>query len=125
MDVPSVHIVLQMADTKDQIADYLNLLDMKHAWNSKKKRFELVFSERKDSKTATLDDDTAFQYTIYIQPGSKWIQVFTDVYPLDNIPEKKREQVFLELLLANRNYAEVCFDFDKDRKMIGAYFFSV
>ena len=120
MVVPSVHVVLRMVDIKSQIEDYLKLLDMKHTWNSKKKLFELVFSERKDSKTATHDDDSAFQYTIYISPGSKWVQIFTDVYPVTNIPEKKREKVFLELLFANRKYAEVCFDFDKDRKMIGS-----
>ncbi|MGY5858544.1 MAG: hypothetical protein RTU63_04180 [Candidatus Thorarchaeota archaeon] len=108
-----------MVDIKSQIEGYLDLLDMKHTWNSKGKLIELVFSERKDSKTATPDDDSAFQYTIYIRTGSKWIQIFTDVYPLANIPEKKREKVFLELLLANRKYAEVCFDFDKDRKIIG------
>ena len=66
MVVPSVHVVLRMVDIKSQIEDYLKLLDMKHTWNSKKKLFELVFSERKDSKTATHDDDSAFQYTIYI-----------------------------------------------------------
>jgi len=115
----SVRKVLLMVDVKSQIEDYLELLDMTHTWNSKKKLFELVFSERKDSKTATPDDDTTFQYTIYIRPGSKWIQIFTDVYPLGDIPDKKREKVFLELLLANRKYAEVCFDFDKDAKNIG------
>lgn len=108
-----------MVNIKSQIEDYLELLDMQYTWNSKKKFFELVFSERKDSKIATPDDDSAFQYTIFIQPGSKWIQIYADIYPLNNIPEKKREKIFLELLLANRKYAEVCFDYDNDRKCIG------
>jgi hypothetical protein len=116
MDVMFVHVVLIM---KSQIEDYLELLNMNHTWDSKKKLFELVFSERKDSKTATPDDEDAFQYTIYIHPGSKWIQIYADVYPIANIPEEKREDVILELLLANRKYAEVCFDIDKDRKVIG------
>ena len=115
----SVCVVLLMVDIKSQIEDYLNLLDMSHTWNSKKKHFELVFSERKDSKTATPDDDSAFQYTIYVNPGSKWIQIFTDIYPLSDIPDSDREQVYLEMLHANRKYAEVCFDIDEDRKFIG------
>ena len=41
---------------------------MSHTWNSKTKLFELVFSERKDAKTATPDDVNAFQYTIYVKP---------------------------------------------------------
>ena len=109
-----------MTNIKSQIEDYLNLLDMKHTWNSKEDHFELVFRERKDGKTATPDDKDAFQYTIFIQPGEKWIQVYTDIYPLSDIPADKREQVYIELLLANRRYAEVCFDFDLERKYIGS-----
>jgi hypothetical protein len=108
-----------MVDIKSQIEDYLGLLDMQYTWNSKKKFFELVFSERKDSKTATPDDDSLFHYTITIQLGLKWVQIFADIYPLKSIPEEKREKLFLELLLANRKYAEVCFNYDKDNKFIG------
>jgi hypothetical protein len=109
-----------MVEIKSQIEDYLDLLGMNHTWNKKKGFFELVFSERKDSKNATPDDDKTFQYTIYIKPGQKWIQIYTDVYATKDIPEKKREDVFLELLNANRQYAEVCFDFDKDHEFIGS-----
>ena len=95
---------------------------MKYSWNEKEGLFELLFSERKDGKAASpgmSDDVNAFQYTIYIRPGMKWIQIYTDVYPLDRIPEGKKDVVFLALLEANRKYAEVCFDFDKDRAYIG------
>ncbi len=109
-----------MVDIKSQIEDYLGLLNMKHTWNAKESVFELVFSERKDNKTATPDDDKTFQYTIYVQPGSKWIQIYTEVYKLANIPDKKRAEVFLELLLANRKYAEVCFDYNKAKGFIGS-----
>ncbi len=109
-----------MTDVKSQIEDYLTLLDMKHTWNAKEGFFELIFSERKDNKTATPDDSKAFQYTIYIRVGTKWIQIFTEVYPLSKIPDKKRDEVLLELLLANRKYAEVCFDFDKAKGFIGS-----
>ena len=109
-----------MADIKNQIEDYLDLLKMNHTWNSKERLFELVFSERKDTKTATPDDENTFQYTIYVRPGTKWIQIYTEVYPLRDIPDKKRDDVFLELLLANRKYAEVCFDYDKSKKFIGS-----
>ncbi len=84
--------------------------------------FELIFSERKDGKAASpgmSDEPTAFQYTLYIRPGIKWIQIYTDVFPLDKIPEAKQKNVFLDLLHANRKYAEVCFDFDKERGYIG------
>ncbi|TFG99577.1 hypothetical protein E4H12_02210 [Candidatus Thorarchaeota archaeon] len=109
-----------MVDIKSQIEDYLNLLDMNHTWNFKEKYFELIFSERKDNKSAKPDDENTFQYSIYIRPDSKWIQIYTDVYPLSSIPEKKRDAVFLELLLANRKYAEVCFDYNEERKFIGS-----
>lgn len=109
-----------MTDIKSQIEDYLNLLDMKHTWNSKEEHFELVFSERKDGKTATPDDKDAFQYTVFIRPGVKWIQIYTDLYAVSNIPQDKREKVFLELLLANRRYAEVCFDFCENHNSIGS-----
>lgn len=108
-----------MVDIKCQIEDYLNLLNMNHTWNSKEKHYELVFSERKDNKIAKPDDENAFQYSIYIRPDLKWIQVHTEIYPLSRIPENKRDAVFVELLLANRKYAEVCFDCDKERKFIG------
>ncbi len=109
-----------MVDIKGQIEDYLNLLDMKHTWNSKNSHFELVFSERKDGKTVTPDDKDAFQYTIYVQPGEKWIQIHTDIYPLSDITPDNREKVFIELLLANRKYAEVCYDFDLEHNQIGS-----
>lgn len=109
-----------MTDVKSQIEDYLNLLDMNHTWNAKESFFELVFSERKDNKTATPDDSKAFQYTIFIRLGTKWVQIYTEVYPLSKIPDKKRDEVFLELLLANRKYAEICFDFDKASGFIGS-----
>lgn len=113
-------IVLLMVDIKSQIEDYLDLLNMKHAWNAKEGFFELIFSERKDNRNATPDDANTFQYTIYVQPGAKWIQIYTEVYPLANIPDKKRDEVLLELLLANRKYAEVCFDYDEERGFIGS-----
>ena len=109
-----------MVDIKSQIEDYLDLLKMKHTWNARENVFELVFSERKDNKTATPGDDNTFQYTIHVKPGTKWIQIYTEVYPLSKIPDKKRDKVLLELLLANRKYAEVCFDFDEERKFIGS-----
>ncbi|MHA1613818.1 MAG: hypothetical protein ACTSYJ_03170 [Candidatus Thorarchaeota archaeon] len=109
-----------MVDIKSQIEDYLDLLKMKHTWNARENVFELVFSERKDKKTATPGDDNTFQYTVHVKLGTKWIQIYTEVYPLSKIPDKKRDKVLLELLLANRKYAEVCFDFDKDRKIIGS-----
>ena len=79
-----------MVDIKSQIEDYLGLLNMKHTWNAKESVFELVFSERKDNKTATPDDANTFQYTIYVKPGSKWIQIYTEVYKVASIPDKKR-----------------------------------
>jgi len=109
-----------MVDIKSQLEDYLDLLKMNHTWNTKQGFFELVFSERKDAKNATPDDEDTFQYTIYVRPGTKWIQIYTEVYPLANIPDKKRDEVFLELLQANRKYAEVCFDFNKATKFIGS-----
>jgi hypothetical protein len=111
-----------LVEIRNQIEDYLNLLNMKHYWDEKVGVFELVFSERKDEQTAseTTDDDAlSFKYTLYIKPGLKWIQIYTDVYPIDKIPEEKRQGVFLDLLLSNRKYAEVCFDFDEPRGYIG------
>jgi len=111
-----------MVDVRDQLEDYLNLLDMKHFWNEKESVFELIFSERKDEQPAsesTEDDVLTFKYTIFVKPGIKWIQVYSDVYPLSKIPDEKKPAVFLDLLGSNRKYAEVCFDFDEARKYIG------
>lgn len=111
-----------VVDIIEQIRDYLDLLGMKYVWDEKEGIFELVFSERKDAKTFTPDledDGLSFKYTIYVQPGERWVQVFTDVISLDRIPQEKRDSVFLDLLRANRRYAEVCFDFDEDKGMIG------
>ena len=111
-----------MVEVRDQIEDYLNLLDMKYYWNEKETVFELVFSERKDEQTAsesTEDNGLAFKYTVFVKPGSKWVQIYTDVYPLSKIPEKKKSDVILDLLGSNRKYAEVCFDFDEARGFIG------
>lgn len=109
-------------EIKEQIADYLDLLEMKHSWNEAKGRFELVFTERKDEKPASpsaMDDEAQFKYTICIQPTEKWVQVYCDVLPLDDVPAEKRKELFLELLAMNRKYAEVCFDYDQKREVIG------
>jgi hypothetical protein len=111
-----------LVEVRDQIEDYLNLLNMKYHWNEKEGVFELVFSERKDEQTAsesTENDDLSFSYTLFVKPGVKWIQIYTDVYPIDKIPEEKKETVFLNLLHSNRKYAEVCFDYDEPRGYIG------
>ncbi|MGQ4911583.1 MAG: hypothetical protein ACP6KW_05380 [Candidatus Thorarchaeota archaeon] len=109
-----------MVDVRSQIEDYLDLLDMKHSWNENAGVFELVFSERKDDRSSTPDtDESSFRYVIHIHPGEKWIQIFTDVYSLDSIPETKRTDVLIDLLAANRKYAEVCFDYDEARRIIG------
>jgi hypothetical protein len=111
-----------MVDVKDQLEDYLNLLDLKHYWNENETVFELVFSERKDEQSASElseDDSLTFKYTIFVRPGIKWVQVYTDVYPLSKIPDEQKPTVFLDLLSSNRKYAEVCFDFDEARGFIG------
>jgi hypothetical protein len=109
-------------EIQSQIENYLCLLDMNYFWNEKEGVFELVFSERKDEQSAsetTEDDAMSFKYTLFVKPGIKWIQIFADVYPLDKIPEEKRQAVYLDLLSSNRKYAEVCFDFDESRGFIG------
>ncbi len=112
-----------MVNVVSQIQDYLKLLNLKFMWNSSDGVFELVFTERKDGKPVvdeTVEDDVQFKYVVFVKPGEKWVQVFCDIYPLDKIPEEKRDAVFLDLLAANRDYAEVCFDFDKARGIVGS-----
>ncbi len=112
-----------MVDVQSQIEEYLNLLDMKYYWNEEEGVFELVFSERKDELSvseSSEDDGLTFKYTIFIRPGTKWIQIHTDVFPLTRIPNQKKQLVFLDLLTSNRKYAEVCFDFDESRGCIGS-----
>jgi hypothetical protein len=112
----------RLVDIRSQIEDYLDLLDMNHFWNEEEGVFELVFNERKDEQSAsesTDDDALSFKYTLFVKPGEKWIQIFTDVYPVSKIPEEKKQFVYLDLLGSNRKYAEVCFDFDESRGFIG------
>ena len=109
-----------MVDTRTQIEDYLELLHMSYTWNDKEDHYELVFTERKDDKPVAPDDKDTFQYKLFVKPGMKWIQIYTDIYPLKKIPEKKRGDVLMELLQANRKYAEVCFDFEKTNGQIGS-----
>lgn len=111
-----------MVDTRSQIEDYLTLLDMKYLWNEKEGFFELVFNERKDEASAgevTEEDELSFKYTLFVKPGTKWIQIYADVYPLADISDEIRFDVLLDLLESNRKYAEVCFDFDEPRGYIG------
>jgi hypothetical protein len=115
-------VVNILVDVRRQIEEYLDLLDMKYAWDDKEGIFELVFSERKDAKTYTLqtkDDGMSFSYIINISPGERWVQIYTDVISLDKIAKEKRDDVLLDLLKANRKYAEVCFDFDESKGVIG------
>lgn len=115
-------MVKTLVDLRRQIEEYLDLLDMKYTWDDKEGIFELIFSERKDAKTFTpdsKDNGKSFSYTIKILLGERWIQVYTDVIPIDKIPEEKRKDAFLDLLRANRKYAEVCFDFNESKGMIG------
>jgi hypothetical protein len=110
-------------EIKLQIGEYLDLLSMTYAWNDEKGLFELEFTERKDELPATHapddDEEKYFRYTIEIKPGEKWIQVYCDIYKLDDIPQTKRDDVFLELLTMNRRYAEVCYDYDDAGGCIG------
>ena len=112
----------ELADTKKQIQDYLDLLKMKYTWNEEVGVFELVFTERKDDMPASpelAEDDMTFRYTVAVRPGERWVQVYCDVYPIDKIPENTREDVLIHLLACNRKYAEVCFDYDENRGVIG------
>ncbi|NHJ13401.1 MAG: hypothetical protein EAX95_06970 [Candidatus Thorarchaeota archaeon] len=110
-----------MANIKEQLKDYLDLLNMVYKWKESEEIFELTFRERKDDKPVSKKPTgtESFTYTIEIRPGKKWIQIYCDVYPLAKIPSEKRDAVFLDLLRCNRDYAEVCFDFDKERGFIG------
>jgi len=110
-----------LVDVRNQIEDYLNLLNMRHYWNEEEGLFELVFSERKDEQPASesTDDALSFKYTVFIKPGVKWIQIYSDVYPVNKIPPEKKHSVLLDILNCNRKYAEVCFDFDEPRGCIG------
>ena len=110
-------------EIRNQLTEYLNLLKMKYTWNDEEGLFELEFSERKDEEPAIHepeeDEDKYFRYTIKIKPGEKWIQIYCDIYKLENIPQSKRNDVFQELLTMNRKYAEVCYDYDEHRGFIG------
>ncbi len=110
-------------DIRSQVADYLNLLQMKYQWNEEENAFELIFTERKDEQPASIepgeDADLYFRYTIKISLGERWVQIYCDVYPLDKIPEDKRADVLLDLLSFNRKFAEVCFDYDEETGVIG------
>ena len=111
-----------MIDVRTQIEDYLDLLNMSYFWNEEEGVFELVFNERKDEQSAsesTEEDALSFKYTLFVKPGLKWIQIYADVYPLNKIPEEKKQSVYLDLLHSNRKYAEVCFDLDEPRGFIG------
>lgn len=109
-------------DVRSQVEEYLDLLEMNYLWNEEESVFELIFSERKDEKSASEsaeDDALSFRYTLFVKPGVKWIQISTDIYPIDKIPEEKKQSVYLDLLSSNRKYAEVCFDYDAARGFIG------
>ncbi len=109
-------------DIIDQIADYFNLLKFKFTKSAEGDAFHLVFTERKDEQPASPtapDDEKTFRYTINVTISDKWVQVYCDVYPLDKIPDEQRAGVFLDLLAMNRKYAEVCFDYDAERGIIG------
>ncbi len=111
-----------MPSVKEQIQDYLDLLRMKYTWNEKTGTFELVFTERKDEKPASAEaseEGPYFKYVVSVRPGERWVQVYCDVYPLDKIPDEKQVDVLLDLLGCNRRYAEVCFDLDEERGVIG------
>ena len=109
-----------MSDIKEQLKDYLDLLGMVYKWNEKEGAFELEFQERKDEKPASkASQEDTFRYMIKVRPSKNWVQVYTDIYSLEKIPGEKRDKVFLDLLRCNRDYAEVCFDYDSDRKIIG------
>jgi hypothetical protein len=59
------------------------------------------------------------EYTIRISVSTNWVQVHTDIYEFDKIPDEKKGAVMLDLLAANRKYAEVCFDFNESSRCIG------
>jgi len=111
-----------LTDVKAQISEYLDLLKMKYTYKEKERIFELLFSERKDERPAApsrTSEEGYFRYTIWIGLTEKWVQVYCDVYPLANIPSDKKTAVLLDLLACNRKYAEVCFDFDETKGVIG------
>jgi len=111
-----------LVEVKAQVAEYLDLLKMKYAWKEKEGHFELVFSERKDDRPASaarLDEEGYFRYIIRIRPTEKWVQVSSDIYPVKSVPPEKKADLLQDLLACNRKYAEVCFDFNEERGMLG------
>ncbi len=111
-----------MTDVKKQIADYMEFMRLRFGWNEQTGCFELPFTERKDVQpmtTSASQQAPVFKYVIYVRPTDKWVEIYTDVYPLARVPPDKQMPFLLDLLAANRKYAEVCFDFDERRGMIG------
>ncbi len=110
-----------MMDVREQIEDYFKLMGLKYTWNSVAHRFELGFTERKDERPAspTVEDEATFRYTVNVEITDKWVQVYCDVYELEKVPADRREAVLIDLLSLNRKYAEVCYDYDPRRGMIG------
>ncbi len=114
---------LTMTDLKKQIAEYLELMRLRYGWNEQTGCFELPFTERKDAlpmtTTISPQDKSVFRYTVMIRPTDKWVEIYTDICPLASIPVEKQVPFLLDLLAANRKYAEVCFDYDERRGTIG------
>lgn len=111
-----------MADVKAQIAGYLELLKMKYLWNEKESSFELIFTERKDGRPIAAsagDTKSQFNYTVKVKISEKWVQVSSNIIPIDAIPEEKRLSLLTELMSSNRKFPEVCYDIDEPRRMIG------
>ncbi|MHA1960053.1 MAG: hypothetical protein ACW99U_07470 [Candidatus Thorarchaeota archaeon] len=105
-----------------QIAEYLDLLNFSYKWNEAEGTFHLVFAEKidgKDPDSGRKDEKGKVEYTIRISVSSNWVQVHTDIYEIDKIPDEKKSEVMLDLLAANRKYAEVCFDFNETSRCIG------
>jgi hypothetical protein len=111
-----------MVDIRAQIEQYLELMKIKYMWNARDNCYELAFAERRDGLPASsypTKDPGQFKYTIKVKPGEKWIQISTDIYPIDRVPQEKLVQLLIDLLSSNRKMAEVCFDLDEERGMIG------
>jgi hypothetical protein len=45
--------------------------------------------------------------------------VSSDIYPVKSVPTEKKADLLQDLLACNRKYAEVCFDFNEERGMLG------
>ena len=89
-----------MSEIAERIKKYLSLLNVKYEYDESKNEFNIIYSIE------------GHKIIVNISFNEKWIEIISPMVSNDLVPKDNLAKFYAELLNANHEFAEVCYDID-------------